>query len=143
IARKQEVMDNVIPSATSAIVRQLHRLGLIFDEQRYLDISKQMLANVAPHMAAYGSGYSNWAIQLLEEVYGSNEIVLSGPDWQLMRKELDCHYIPNKMLVGGTKGTLPLLAGRISDKTQAYVCWNKTCSLPVEDVDKLLTLITN
>ncbi len=142
IARKQEVMDNVIPSATSSIVRALGRLGLVFDEQRYLDIASQVLANVVPHMAAYGSGYSNWAIQLLEEVFGSYEIVITGPGWQTLRVALDKEYIPNKLILGGTKGSLPLLAGRIGDTTKAYVCHRKTCSLPVEDIAELLQLIT-
>jgi len=143
IARKQEIMDNVIPSSTSSIVRQLYRLGLIFDEQRYVDIAMQLLANVTPHMASYGSSYSNWAIQLLEEVQGSLQIVLTGPGCQVMRRELDKHYLPSKMILGGTKGNLPLLAGRIGNATKAYVCRNKTCSLPVEHIDELLHLITN
>lgn len=142
IARKQEIMDNVIPSSTSTMVRQLYRLGLLFDEQRYVAIASQTLANVVPQMAAYGSAYSNWAIQLLEEVYGCPEIALTGPDWLDMRKALDRHYIPSKIVLGGTKGSLPLLAGRVSDVTRAYVCRNRTCSLPVTQIDELLQLIT-
>ena len=94
-------------------------------------------------MAAYGGAYANWATQLLETVNGSLEIVLTGPDWRSLRNELDKHYVPNKMILGGTKGSLPLLAGRISDTTRAYVCRNKTCSLPVEQADELLQLITS
>ena len=142
IARKQEVMDNVIPSSTSSIVRVLNRLGLIFDEQRYLDIAAQVLANVVPQMAAYGSAYSNWAIQLLEEVFGCDQIVITGPEWRALRAAVDAEYIPNKLILGGTKGDLPLLAGRLGDTTRAYVCRGKTCSLPVENVEALLQLIT-
>ncbi|MBK1438652.1 thioredoxin domain-containing protein [Parapedobacter sp. ISTM3] len=142
IARKQEIMDNVIPSSTSTIVRQLYRLGLIFDKQQYIAIGSQVLANVVPHMEAYGSAYSNWAIQLLEQVYGCYEIVFTGAGHSEMRKELDNYYIPNKIVLGGTKETLPLLAGRVGHATKAYVCRNKTCSLPVEHVEELLELIT-
>ena len=142
IARKQEVMDNVIPSSTSGIVRALNRLGLIFDEQRYLDIASQALANVVPQMAAYGSAYSNWAIQLLEEVVGSYQVVMTGPGWRAFRTALDAAYLPNKLILGGTKGDLPLLTGRVGDTTRAYVCRGKTCSLPVEHIEALLQLIT-
>jgi len=142
IARKQEVMDNVIPSSTSGIVRALNRLGLIFDEQRYLDIASQALANVVPQMAAYGAAYSNWAIQLLEEVFGCYQVVMTGPDWHAFRIALDAKYIPNKLILGGTKGDLPLLAGRVGNTTRAYVCRDKTCSLPVENSEALLQLIT-
>ena len=141
IARKQEIMDNVIPSSSSAIIRQLFRLGLVFDKQQYREIASQLLANVAPQLASYGSAYSNWANQLLEEVHGCHEIALTGPDWLAMRKQLDKYYIPNKLLLGGTKGTLPLLAERIGETTRAYVCKNKTCSLPVDNTAELLQLI--
>lgn len=143
IARKTETMDNVTSSSTSTMARQLRWLGLAFDEPSYTLIADQQLANVVPHIASYGSAYANWAIQLLDEVSGSLEIVLTGPGWLEMRNELDTLYVPNKMISGGTKGTLPLLAGRISDTTRAYVCRNKTCSLPVEQADELLQLITN
>jgi len=142
IARKQEVMDNVIPSSTSSIVRSLNRLGLIFDEQRYTDVASQVLANVVPQMAAYGSAYSNWAIQLLEEVFGCYEILITGPGWQMIRRELDTAYIPNKLILGGTNEGLPLLTGRVRDTVRAYVCHGKTCSVPVDNVDALLQLIT-
>ena len=143
IARKTETMDNVISSSTSTMARQLRWLGLAFDEPRYTAIANQQLANVVPHIAPYGSAYANWTTQLLDEVNGSLEVVLTGPGWQNLRHELDRHYVPNKMILGGTKGSLPLLAGRIGDVTRAYVCRNKTCSLPVEQADELLQLITS
>lgn len=141
IARKYEIMDNVIPSSNSTIVRQLHRLGLLFDETRYTSIGAQVLANVVPQIDSYGSAYSNWAIQLLDTVFSLNEVVLTGPDWLALRKELDKYYVPNKITLGGTKGTLPLLAGRVGSDTQAYVCRNKACSLPVATAAELLKLI--
>src|SRR5690606_25507369 len=142
IARKQEIMDNVIPSSTSAIARQLNRLGLFFDHPPYRAVAAQLLANVAPQLPKYGSAYSNWAILLLEEVVPCSEIVLTGPGWLGMRRVVDIRYIPNKIILGGTKGTLPLLTNRIAnDKTQAYVCRNKTCSLPVYSEQELVELL--
>src|SRR5690606_24506103 len=76
IARKSEIMDNVIPSSSSTMVRQLKRLGLLFDDENYTAIADQLLANVFPQIKTYGSAYSNWAILLLEEIYGINEIAL-------------------------------------------------------------------
>lgn len=141
IARKFEVMDDVIPSSNSVLIRQLAKLGLIFDEKRFIDLSDQILANVFPQIKSYGSTFSNWAIQLLEEVMGVYEIALTGPEYENIRKELDRHYLPNKVILGGKVGTLPLLDNRISDSTRAFVCQNKTCSLPVTTVKDLLKLI--
>lgn len=141
IARKFEIMDDVIPSSNSVLIRQLSKLGLIFDEIEFIDLSNQILANVFPQIKSYGSTFSNWAIQLLERVLGVYEIALTGPEYVNMRKELDLHYLPNKILMGGSTGTLPLLNNRIGDKSAAYVCQNKTCSLPINTINDLLKLI--
>jgi len=135
-------MDNVVPSSTSSIVRSLNRIGLIFDEPKYIELASQALANVVPQMASYGSAYSNWAIQLLEEVFGCYEIVITGPEWQSLRSALDRVYIPNKLILGGTKDNLPLLSGKVGHTTKAYVCRDNTCSLPVTHIEELLQLIT-
>lgn len=142
IARKHEIMDNVIPSSNSAFVRQLFRLGILFDRPRYTELASQALANVFDQIKAYGSAYSNWAIQLLEAVYGCYELVVTGPECEALRAAVDQHYLPNKLIAGGTQETLPILEGRVSGQTRAFVCKDKTCSAPVASVDELLQLIT-
>ncbi|QEC53323.1 hypothetical protein EDD80_10362 [Anseongella ginsenosidimutans] len=138
IDRKYELMDNVIPSSNSTMANVLHRLGLIFDEPRYLRISRQMLRNVMEPMKGYGSAYSNWAILLQHQVAGMYEVAITGPEAIGKRKELDKSYIPNKILLGGEKGTLPLLDGKFTRQTMIYVCRNKTCQLPVSEAGKAL-----
>ena len=141
IARKYEIMDNVIPSSNSVMAQAMDVLGLLFDEPRYRDISSQLLANVFPQMATYGSAYSNWAVQLLEIVFGKCEIALTGPEAAELRQQLDQYYIPNKITFGGTKSTLPLLKEKSTERTMAYVCKNNTCSPPVETINELLSFI--
>jgi len=67
IARKTEVMDNVIPASNSVMARNLKKLGLFFDHTEYLELSAQLLRNVEKTMASYGSSFSNWAMLLLDE----------------------------------------------------------------------------
>src|SRR5690606_32054161 len=86
IARKSEIMDNVIPASSSTIVRQLYKLGILFDQDQYTTIADQVFANVFPYIKSYGSAYSNWGIQLLEYHYGTNEIALMGNDAQEWRR---------------------------------------------------------
>jgi len=141
IARKSEVMDNVMPSSSSAMVRALCRLGEMTDNRPYTDIADRVFANVFPHMERYGSAYSNWALLLLERVYGNHQIALTGPQALQWRRELDriC-YIPNKTLLGGTNGTLPVLRDKPGAEARAYLCKNKTCSLPQNSVAELIAL---
>ncbi|MBW4891531.1 thioredoxin domain-containing protein [Mucilaginibacter sp. HMF5004] len=133
IARKLEIMDNVIPSSNSVMARNLYKLGLLFDDEQYLNISAQMMRNIKKLMAKYGSAYSNWAMLLLDNVAGVYEIAITGANAEARRKETEKKYIPNKIILGGTKGSLPLLADKFSDETRIFVCKDKTCRLPVTE----------
>ncbi|WP_199119511.1 thioredoxin domain-containing protein [Pedobacter sp. ASV28] len=138
IARKHEVMDNVIPASNSVMAINLQQLGLFFDHELYLEKASKMLKAVLPRIKAYGSAYSNWSIQLLNEVYGINEIAIAGKDFRTVKKTFDQHYIPNKITLAGVKSKLPLLKYKESEQTKIYVCRNKTCQLPVNSVDEAL-----
>jgi uncharacterized protein YyaL (SSP411 family) len=142
IARKHEIMDNVIPSSNSAMAQNLHTLGLLFDEVVYSEKAGAMLAAVHPQIKTYGSAYSNWAIQLLNEVFGINEIAVTGKGIDEVKRGLNHHYIPNKITLAGTNSSLPLLKDKQSFETKIYICRNKVCQLPVATVDEALKLIT-
>ncbi len=141
IARKQEIMDNVIPGSNSTMANNLFKLGHFFDHQAYLDLAVQMLRNVHPQIKTYGSAYSNWANLLLNEVFGMYEIAITGPDFQSQRQEIEEYYIPNKILLGGSSGSLPLLQDKIGAKNSIFVCRNKTCQLAVNEVTEALKQI--
>lgn len=141
IARKHEIMDNVIPASNSAMAVNLKKLGLLFDLEKYSQKAADMLAAVAPKIESYGSAYSNWAIMLLNEVYGINEIAITGVEADVTKMEFSNHYIPNKITLGGTKSKLPLLKGKQSNETKVYICRNKVCQLPVKTVEEALAYL--
>lgn len=141
IARKSEIMDGVTPASNSAMARNLKKLGLLFDKEEYTEISAQLLRNVMPFMAKYASAYSNWAMLLLDEIVGVNEVAITGEDFESYRLDIEKNYIPNKIMLGGKKGSLPLLLNRFGDSTQIFVCKNKTCGLPVTNTADALKQI--
>lgn len=141
ITRKFEIMDNVIPASNSVMAHQLHKLGLLFDNTYYGQVSAQLMGNVFPQLKRYGSAYSNWSIRLLEIVYGFQEIAITGPHYPDLRKAIDQYYIPNKVLLGGQKENLPLLKGKVTADPLIYVCENNTCGLPVSTIEDLKKLI--
>ena len=134
IARKHEVMDNVIPASNSVLARCFYKLGLLFDNEEYHALAAQLLRNVKKQMPKYGSAYSNWAMLLLDKVYGVYEIAITGTQAEEKRHEIEKKYIPNKIILGGTKGSLPLLQNKFGAVTQIFVCRDKTCLLPVAEV---------
>lgn len=143
IARKQEILDNVIPASNSVMAHNLFKLGHFYDQNTYLNISEQMLRNVQARIKTYGSGYSNWASLLLLQVFGVYEIAITGASADEKRKELEKYYIPNKILLGGSSGTLPLLKDKWATETKIYVCQNRTCLLPVVEVIDAIKQIDN
>lgn len=143
IARKHEVMDNVIPAANSAMANALFELGMITDTTEWKDRALKMLVNVQPAMAKYGSAYSNWAILLLNQVASLNEVVLTG-DSLALRKALDKHYFPQKVLLGtkGEQSKLSLLKGKSVQENKIYICEQGACRLPVSTVAEALAQLS-
>jgi uncharacterized protein YyaL (SSP411 family) len=143
IARKTEIMDSVIPASNSVMARNLKKLGLLFDDERYIEVSAQLLRNVMPHMVKFGSSYSNWFMLLTDEVFGIYEVAITGSDAEALRADMEKNYIPNKIMLGGKKGSLPLLQGNFGHTTQIFVCKDKTCGLPADNIAGALKQINN
>ena len=143
IARKSEIMDGVTPASNSVMAYALKKLGLFFANETYTDISSRLLRNIVPHLGNYGASYSNWIMLLTEEVFGTYEVAITGDDFEGMRLNVEQQYIPNKIILGGISGSLPLLEGRFAAETRIFVCRDKTCGLPVNTVDDMLKQIDN
>jgi uncharacterized protein YyaL (SSP411 family) len=143
IARKMELSDNVIPASNSSMAKTLFLLGEIYYNEDYTKKSKQMLKNIEAQISQYISGYSNWGILMLNNVKPFYEVAISGKKAQSKRQELNDSYIPNKLIIGSTKKSkLPLLEMKqVNGKTMIYVCYNKACQKPVENVSEALLQI--
>ena len=118
IARKYELMDSVIPASNSVMAHNLKKLGLFFDDENFGSIALQLLNNIAPQIAKYGSSYSNWAALMLNEVFGLFELAITGENFEETRRKFEKNYVPNKIILGGKKGILPLLQGRFAKETR-------------------------
>ncbi|MBN2350221.1 MAG: thioredoxin domain-containing protein [Bacteroidales bacterium] len=143
IARKMELTDNVIPAANSTMAKNLYVLGHYFSDQNLIDKSLKMLINVKKEAEVGGVYYANWDILMVWFVSKPYEVAIVGKDYVNKRKEFDTHYLPNVFLSGGNdKGTLPLLEEKlISGQTTIYVCRDKTCKLPVKEVNEAISQI--
>ncbi|QHT67174.1 thioredoxin domain-containing protein [Rhodocytophaga rosea] len=139
IARKKELFDNVIPSSNSAMAKNLYLLGLLLDKPAWLEISEQMLARAKKIIVSDPQYLSNWAVLLAHRTQPTAEVAIVGPKVEDFRREISTFYFPNKVLTGTTEGSdLPLLEGReaIGSKTTIYVCYNRTCQLPVFSIQE-------
>lgn len=134
IARKKELLDNVIPASNSVMAINLHLLGLYFDDEKYKQKATAMLRAVKPLLVKEPSHLSNWAILYYNLLTPTAEVSIVGKKVPDFREELSTFYLPNMILMGSDhKSTLPLLSDKVpvDGKTTIYVCYNKTCQLPV------------
>jgi uncharacterized protein YyaL (SSP411 family) len=78
---------------------------------------------------------------LLDEIFGVNEIAITGDKAEQFRIEIEKNYIPNKIILGGKKGSLPLLLDKFAATTRIFICKDKTCGLPSENIEEALKQI--
>ena len=142
IARKKELFDNVVPSSNSVMATNLHFLGLYYDDERYTALSDEMLGKVRELVIKEPSHLSNWATLYYHKLVPTAEVAIAGPQAPEMRSELSAFYLPNAILLGKGNGTskLALLQDKVAiqGKTTIYVCYNKTCQLPVQTAAEAL-----
>ncbi len=139
VARGMELTDDVIPASNSVLAEVLFRLGEYYDQKSYRQISKSMLNQIASVMGKNAPYYANWASLMGLIAYQPFEIALMGADAVEKAKQMQQHYLPTAIFMGGEKENLPLLESKyVKGKTIIYVCRNKTCKLPVDDVNKAM-----
>jgi uncharacterized protein len=141
IARKKELLDNVIPSSNSVMAHNLYLLGHYFDASPYLQSATDMLARVKQLVVREPDQMGHWASLYFRLIKPTAEVAIVGHQAPEMRSELSSFYIPNMLLAGTEKESdLPLLKDRtaLQGNTTVYVCYNRTCQLPVHTAAEAL-----
>ena len=142
-SRNTEFYDNVIPSSNSIMAKNIFMLSHYYSDNIYRDAAKAMLHNIQPSIEQSPTSFSNWMDGMLNYTMPFYEIVIVGEHAELLRQELDHHYIPNAFIATSTsKSDQDIFKGRYNDdKTFIYVCVNNTCQLPVDTVKDALKLM--
>lgn len=146
IARKKEIFDNVIPASNSTMAQNLYFLGNLLERSDYIDLSRSMLSKMAPMALKDPQYLSNWATLLTLFSSTIAEIAIVGKQFKSFAQKMSSHFAPNKTLAAADQvGDLPLLQHRtaVDGKTTIYVCYNKSCKLPVHSVSEALQQLEN
>ena len=135
IARKMEINDNVLPASNSVMARNYFKMSQLYYNKELRTAAEQMLANVYDGMEQYGSGYSNWAMLLMDSVCDFYQVAVMGKEALKNNKQLQANYLPNAVFAGGIENNLPLLSDKLSsEESLIFVCYDGTCLLPTIDV---------
>lgn len=144
IARKKEIFDNVIPSSNSMMAKNFYTLGMLLERTDFIEVATLMVSKMKKLLLSNVEYLTNWACLASQLVRPTAEIAIIGENAEELRKELETYYLPNKVVTGtATMSELPLLEGRMQTKgeTRIFVCYHKTCQLPVSTVVEALVLI--
>lgn len=146
VARKTELNDNVVPGSNSSIARALNELGILLYKSEYVDQAVQMLSNMNEQLVQNDrSDFStSWTMLYNDMVHTPYEIAIVGPDAAKLRDEMQTRFLPDALYLGGeAEGDLKLLEGKLQEgETFIYVCQNKVCKFPVQDVESAVELMT-
>ena len=146
ITRKKEVFDNVIPASNSAMARNMYKLGLLLYKDDWTDLAKSMLSRTKKIIQTDPAYLSNWACLYADLTSPTAEIAIMGTSCLEKRKEFDKQYLPNKILSGALhSSSLPILENKESKegKTMIYVCFDKSCKVPVESVSEAIKILNS
>jgi uncharacterized protein YyaL (SSP411 family) len=134
IARKFQVIDNVIPSSNAVLSESLFELSHYYSNTEYKNMADQMLRNMNSEFKNAPSAYSNWLSLYLNYSNPYYEVAISGPDALAKLDEMSAYYLPNILVAGAlNESQLPIMEQRfVPDDTYIYVCVDGACRLPVE-----------
>jgi len=138
LVRKMEYNDDVIPCAGSVLTRLLLRLAQIFPADHYKQWAQKILEVVSTEIRYTGSA-ANWLMAIHEFHQPGKCIIILGIESQDWRRRLQGKYHETEICIASTNGSeLPLMKGKASPETAAYVCRHGACSLPLKSLKELL-----
>lgn len=143
IMKKTAVTDNDLPSANAVMAKVLYNIGTAYYDTAYTSRAHKMLAAVTPRIKKFAGYHIQWA-GFAGLLAGKNyEVVIMGQDAIQTNRLLQEYYLPTSLVMGSTaKETLPLMQQKyITGKTLIYVCTNKVCKRPEEEVPQAIDQI--
>ncbi|HMG89769.1 MAG TPA: thioredoxin domain-containing protein, partial [Chryseolinea sp.] len=138
ITRKKEIFDNVIPSSNAIMAHNLFVAGSLLDNEDWKQKAFTMTEVLGQIITSEPNYMSQWAIVYIQIRHGVNEVLLTGKGIQTLRAAIQKEYRPFILLQGSSgPSSLPLFEGKttVGDRDTIYVCYQKTCGLPVHTLE--------
>jgi uncharacterized protein len=137
LLRKKDLYDSAMPSGNSTMMKNLGRLAIIFDNNRYKNVHFEMLQTLVESIKMYPTSFSKWASGVISAVHPPFEIAVLGADYFDKTLEINALFLPNKILMASAEkdAKLPLLDR--DTEGSIFLCQNYACQLPVQTVDEL------
>jgi uncharacterized protein len=139
--RSIELQDLSIPSSNAVMAENLFLLGKYFDNETFVEVSKDMCYNMKSSVLNYGTSFSYWGRVMQFFTNPFYEVAITGDDSETIHKEWMRLFIPNALILGG-ESSLPLLKEKMNISVPTiFVCKEKVCQKPVTIISEALELM--
>ena len=144
IARRKDVQDNAVPSASGLAATALLKLGLLTGRGDLIDRGEAELAALSPLLSRHPQAAGQALIAAALLTGPARELVVAGDrDGQLL-DELRRRFLPAVVLlspVGDPGPADALLIGKTADEPTLFICERGTCRAPVAGVEAALAAL--
>jgi hypothetical protein len=143
VLRKTEISDDAIPSSNAVMANLLYKTGIVYNDSNYNNRAVKMYYAVASSIKKMPRYYMQWCSFAALLSSKSYDVVIVGKDATVKNKELQQYYLPTSIVMGSTgEENFPLMQSKsVPGKTLVYVCTNKMCKRPEEEISKALLQI--
>lgn len=143
IVRKKESYDGATPSSNAIICSSLIYLGSIFDQPNWVNQATAMLASMHSMLIQYPSSFGCWAQSFFQLAYGLTELVGIGDKVNKELTPILNRFLPHVLPLWLEREDtfFPLSIGKKSIDNQYFICKNKSCSLPTNEIEGVLAII--
>lgn len=142
--RKLDLYDGAIPSGNAIMAWNLHRLSILFERSKWRERSLKMLEGTREAVIKWPNSFGVWANLLLENIVGTHEILVLGPDAFTAGRSIFHHFIPNRVFMSASHPSekFPLTRGKAeSTENTFYLCKDYACQLPFFTESELIKAI--
>ncbi|MBL6990795.1 MAG: thioredoxin domain-containing protein [Bacteriovoracaceae bacterium] len=143
LQRNFELFDSARPNSNALSALNLQKLYLLTYNEKFLKKANSIMKTAIPLAQQYPSALSQALIALHFNLNAPKQIAIVGDPLNLLTKGfleiVHKRFYPNKVLAlsqDGTKSSIALLKDKmiLDGKSTAYVCRNKVCLKPVNDL---------
>ncbi|NBP69219.1 MAG: hypothetical protein EBU52_10785, partial [Cytophagia bacterium] len=108
----------------------------------WLTIAENMIKSLAHVLRSELNYTANWGMAAMELYHSRAEVVLTGKNMFEKANTLQSVFLPFALLLKANEnGEISLAKGKTNEESdvKVYVCFNKTCKLPVNSIEEALT----
>lgn len=144
-SNKKYTLDTSIASANAIMCENLSIIGKLFDNEKYSFVSDNMLKNILSSLADDPEHFLYWSNLVLQKVAPNISVIIQGKDFENWIYKIKKLEYQNILIVGSNNNSqIPLIKNKNikdNDSTIAYICIDKHCIKPIDDLDIVLEKI--